>query len=425
MTRTCTGPRASPSTRGARWSPRAGPTRPRPPSISASPSDTMTHGRHELVRRLDGIPADKDTVKALDKAHVFHSWSAQGLIDPLPIASAEGSYFTDYDGKRYLDFSSQLVNVNIGYQHPKLIAAIQEYAGRMTTIQPSFANDARSEAARLICELAPGRPEPDLLHQRRRRGHRERDAHGQAAHRPAQGARRLPQLPRRHGRRDHDDRRPAPLGGRAGDARRRPLLGPVPVPLGLPLVHAGGGDRARAAAPARPDHGRGRADDRGDHPRDGRGHERHPRPAAGLPGRRARDLRRVRHRDDRRRGDGRLRPVRRVVRDRPLGGHARPADLRQGRQLRLRPPRRRADQRRHRRDVRPAGLPGRPDLQRSPSRVRQRRRVDQHLQGRGHHRERAPARHRRDRARAGQDRRPAPVGGRGARARASSGPSSW
>ena len=95
-------------------------------------------------------------MRKLDRAHVFHSWSAQGLIDPLPIASAQGSYFTDYDGKRYLDFSSQLVNVNIGYQHPKLIAAIQEYAGQMTTIQPAFANDARSEAARLICELAPG-----------------------------------------------------------------------------------------------------------------------------------------------------------------------------------------------------------------------------------------------------------------------------
>ena len=105
---------------------------------------------------LNGIPHDKETVKALDKAHVFHSWSAQGLIDPLPIASALGSYFTDFDGNRYLDFSSQLVNVNIGYQHPKLIAAIQEYAAKMTTIQPAFANDARSEAARLICEVAPG-----------------------------------------------------------------------------------------------------------------------------------------------------------------------------------------------------------------------------------------------------------------------------
>ena len=109
-----------------------------------------------MVKELDGIPTDVATVKKLDKAHVFHSWSAQGLIDPLPIASAQGSYFTDYEGKSYLDFSSQLVNVNIGYQHPKLIAAIQEYAAKMTTIQPAFANDARSEAARLIAELAPG-----------------------------------------------------------------------------------------------------------------------------------------------------------------------------------------------------------------------------------------------------------------------------
>jgi taurine--2-oxoglutarate transaminase len=103
---------------------------------------------------LSGIPTDEATVRRLDRAHVFHSWSAQGLIDPLPIASAEGVYFTDYSGKRYLDFSSQLVNVNIGYQHPRLVAAIQEYAGKMATIQPAFANDARSEAARLITEVA-------------------------------------------------------------------------------------------------------------------------------------------------------------------------------------------------------------------------------------------------------------------------------
>ncbi|MGH8962876.1 MAG: aspartate aminotransferase family protein [Jatrophihabitantaceae bacterium] len=105
---------------------------------------------------FSGIATDAATVKADDRAHVFHSWSAQALIDPLPIASALGSYFTDYDGKRYLDFSSQLVNVNIGYQHPKLVAAIQEQAARLCTIQPAFANDARSEAARLISELAPG-----------------------------------------------------------------------------------------------------------------------------------------------------------------------------------------------------------------------------------------------------------------------------
>jgi taurine--2-oxoglutarate transaminase len=100
--------------------------------------------------------ADAERVRRDDRAHVFHSWSAQAQIDPLPIAGAEGSYFWDFEGNRYLDFSSQLVNVNIGYQHPKLVAAIQEQAGKLTTVAPSFANDARSEAARLIAELAPG-----------------------------------------------------------------------------------------------------------------------------------------------------------------------------------------------------------------------------------------------------------------------------
>ncbi|MBN9608190.1 MAG: aspartate aminotransferase family protein [Actinobacteria bacterium 69-20] len=113
-----------------------------------------------LPSPLAGLPTDGATVKALDRAHVFHSWSAQRNLDPLPVASASGSHFTDFDGNTYLDFSSQLVNVNIGYQHPKMVAAIQEQAAKLCTIQPSFANDARSEAARLITEIAPG----DLNH---------------------------------------------------------------------------------------------------------------------------------------------------------------------------------------------------------------------------------------------------------------------
>ncbi|MDQ0486731.1 aspartate aminotransferase family protein [Streptomyces cellulosae] len=95
-------------------------------------------------------------VKAADRAHVFHSWSAQELIDPLAVAGAEGSYFWDYDGRRYLDFTSGLVYTNIGYQHPKVVAAIQEQAARMTTFAPAFAVEARSEAARLIAERTPG-----------------------------------------------------------------------------------------------------------------------------------------------------------------------------------------------------------------------------------------------------------------------------
>ncbi|AEN10927.1 MULTISPECIES: aspartate aminotransferase family protein [unclassified Streptomyces] len=95
-------------------------------------------------------------VKAADRAHVFHSWSAQGLIDPLAVAGAEGAYFWDYDGNRYLDFTSGLVFTNIGYQHPVVVAAIQEQAGKLATFAPAFAIEARSEAARMIAARTPG-----------------------------------------------------------------------------------------------------------------------------------------------------------------------------------------------------------------------------------------------------------------------------
>ncbi len=101
-------------------------------------------------------PAVGKAVLAADRKHVFHSWSAQGLINPLPVAGAEGCYFWDYEGNRYLDFTSQLVNTNLGHQHPKVVAAIKEQAERLCTIAPSFANDQRSELARMIAEVAPG-----------------------------------------------------------------------------------------------------------------------------------------------------------------------------------------------------------------------------------------------------------------------------
>lgn len=99
---------------------------------------------------------DADEVRRLDRAHVFHSWSAQDLIDPPGIVSALGSRFTDHTGREYLDFSSQLVNVNIGHQHPELVAAIAEAAGRMATMAPGFAVEARSQAAAMIADKAPG-----------------------------------------------------------------------------------------------------------------------------------------------------------------------------------------------------------------------------------------------------------------------------
>ncbi len=100
-------------------------------------------------------PAEGQRIHALDRAHVFHSWSAQGALNPLDIAGAEGCYVWDYDGNRYLDLSSQLVNVNIGHQHPKVIKAIQDQAATLATVAPQHANAARGEAARRITDLAP------------------------------------------------------------------------------------------------------------------------------------------------------------------------------------------------------------------------------------------------------------------------------
>lgn len=98
---------------------------------------------------------DNASVTDMDRSQVFHSWSAQGALNPMPIAGGLGSEVWDFDGNRYLDFSSQLVNVNIGYQHPKVVAAIQEQASKLTTVGPAFANETRAEAARLIIERAP------------------------------------------------------------------------------------------------------------------------------------------------------------------------------------------------------------------------------------------------------------------------------
>ena len=99
-------------------------------------------------------PARGKAVADLDRTHVFHSWSAQGQISPLPVAGGEGSYFWDFEGNKYLDFSSQLVFTNIGHQHPKVIRAIQDQAQLYTTVAPQHANEARGEAAKRITARA-------------------------------------------------------------------------------------------------------------------------------------------------------------------------------------------------------------------------------------------------------------------------------
>lgn len=99
---------------------------------------------------------DLDTLtRRLDREHVFHSWSAQAHLAPFPIAGGSGTRVWDHSGRTWLDFSSQLVNVNIGHQHPAVVEAITEQARLLTTIAPSTANLARGRAAEAIAGLAP------------------------------------------------------------------------------------------------------------------------------------------------------------------------------------------------------------------------------------------------------------------------------
>ena len=94
--------------------------------------------------------------KQLDRDHVFHSWSAQAGLDLPVIAGGEGAVVWDHAGNRMLDFASQLVNVNIGHQHPAVVAAIRAQAEQLATIGPATANLQRGQAAQRILGKAPG-----------------------------------------------------------------------------------------------------------------------------------------------------------------------------------------------------------------------------------------------------------------------------
>ena len=91
-----------------------------------------------------------------NKEYSFFSWSIQSAVNPIPMARAERVYFWDTEGKRYLDFSSQLMNLNIGHQHPKVVRVIQEQAATLCYAHPSMATEPRGLAAKKIAEVTPG-----------------------------------------------------------------------------------------------------------------------------------------------------------------------------------------------------------------------------------------------------------------------------
>ena len=137
------------------------------------------------------------------KEYVLYSWSTQDAINPIAVAGAEGRYFWDYEGKRYLDFASQLVNVNIGHQHPKIIAAIKEQADKLCTIGPPMASESRSRLGRLLEEVTPGDLCMSFFTNSGAEANENAIKLARLATGPPQDHRALPLVPRRDARLDH------------------------------------------------------------------------------------------------------------------------------------------------------------------------------------------------------------------------------
>lgn len=91
-----------------------------------------------------------------NKSYTLTSWNAQGAWNPIAIDRAEGVYIYDANGKRYLDWSSQLINVNIGHSHPHVVKAIQDQAAKLCYVDPSYATEPRGRLGELISEITPG-----------------------------------------------------------------------------------------------------------------------------------------------------------------------------------------------------------------------------------------------------------------------------
>jgi len=92
----------------------------------------------------------------MNREYTFFSWSVQGQINPIPVEKADGIYFWDSDGKRYIDFSSQLMNTNIGHQHPKVVKAIQDQAAKLCFVHPGNATEPRGLLGKKLAEVTPG-----------------------------------------------------------------------------------------------------------------------------------------------------------------------------------------------------------------------------------------------------------------------------
>src|SRR5215813_2050083 len=92
----------------------------------------------------------------LTRKHTLFEWSAQSKVDPIPVARAKGIHFWTPEGKRFIDFNSQLMSVNIGHGDERVIQAIQEQAAVLPYANPFMATEPRARLGAKLASIAPG-----------------------------------------------------------------------------------------------------------------------------------------------------------------------------------------------------------------------------------------------------------------------------
>src|ERR671927_981697 len=110
------------------------------PSIMTTTAETMTG----------------EQIVELCRQHTLFEWSAQAAVDPIPVARAKGIYFWTPEGKRFIDFNSQLMCVNIGHGDERVVRAVQEQVAVLAYANPFMATEPRARLGAKLAEIAPG-----------------------------------------------------------------------------------------------------------------------------------------------------------------------------------------------------------------------------------------------------------------------------
>ncbi len=109
-----------------------------------------------MTTSTDVRPMTGEEIVSLTKKHTLFEWSAQSKVDPIPVARAKGIYFWTPEGKRFIDFNSQLMSVNIGHADPRVVQAISEQAATLAYANPFMATEPRARLGAKLAEITPG-----------------------------------------------------------------------------------------------------------------------------------------------------------------------------------------------------------------------------------------------------------------------------